>query len=939
MSDSSNMRMSMIPGSVVEGAVGRYTIENIISMSERSATALCTDGSGVKCRIKLFNGESYLTEEEQKTIMSFPMQGVLLPSDMGQYLGCRFYVFPNMDVTSVDKYPMSINVLVNKFIPQIAYVINQYHNRGIILRDICPEHILYNPDDEEIKYCGFNNLTILKGKATVTKAPSAGQHYSYISPEAPEYGYSRYSDYFSLAVTILSMIKGGNPIEKVTRQEFLTQLSKGMVPGIDVEYLRKTPYEMYSAKDRVLYLVLGLINPNPRNRWGYGEIRCWCNNQKIPLVQKGQRIPYTFNEPFLVRDKKCWNEKQLATELSSEPLAWNDKSLEEVVSFIQKQGLGCSKDIQEYMEQSDLSPEGKLFRVIYTLYPALDGFCWKGRSFPDALSLVDAVQKDILPMSSLSGILSNRCISFFENCRSRIGMGGNTPVSEIDGIEQLERGEYGAGAQRYMMLFASDKNSRLFYVEGEKYSSLRALLEAYKDKPQKLRRISAKILCDSSFQAWLWAKGMETAGQEAASKAEEKPEQAFYMLLAICESDQDDEKTALIARNIYIKHGDFAPILWLGEHVDDYNTSTLTHVGIADNLRLIQASTSDSLQEITSKASSHIKDYQSFVVHTLDNPFEYENFKADSLHCSFIPKNESGYFCCKWDNGIEVCPAFLRSIGEAVPKDQVEEWLERAQRDVLETFKDLSSKLPASSDDESLVSDVEFKDRCSRNRNTAVIMMVAAAVLFIMTIKHSVIVGFIALVIALLYPAKAFGFYSDRFNKADIWMRRKKDIKDKHNEIENRIRRVNSRKSEIQNGILSGKDNSCRSLDNELIITETEAEAPESLDVEKSDKILAGLSLVGFVLMAASYGSSRAETLFAAAIYGAMYGIGVPFLLRNKKDLFGSITLWAIVTTVVTSAALIFAGKYGASFFVTMITLPIAIGIIILIIGLILAFM
>lgn len=51
--------------------------------------------------------------------------------------------------------------------------------------------------------------------------------------------------------------------------------------------------------------------PNPSERWGYGEIRCWCNGQHIPFSRKGGKIVYQYNVPFVVGNHKCWNYQQL----------------------------------------------------------------------------------------------------------------------------------------------------------------------------------------------------------------------------------------------------------------------------------------------------------------------------------------------------------------------------------------------------------------------------------------------------------------------------------------------------------------------------------------------------------------------------------------------------------------------------------------------------
>lgn len=215
MDASRDMRISIPPGTTLRGKKDTYKVKNIICLSERSVTVSCSDSNNREWRLKLYNGDSSINEEIQFFLMSHSMQGVILPSDIGEYSGIRFSVYEMIDATSADSFPIAIDILVSRIIPQMAYLIDQYHKMNVLLRDICPSHILYKPDEGKIAYCGFNNATLLRGKATITKEPGYGQEQSFIAPEVGNYGYSKCSDYFSLGTTILAMLKGYNPIEGV----------------------------------------------------------------------------------------------------------------------------------------------------------------------------------------------------------------------------------------------------------------------------------------------------------------------------------------------------------------------------------------------------------------------------------------------------------------------------------------------------------------------------------------------------------------------------------------------------------------------------------------------------------------------------------------------------------------------------------------------------
>ncbi len=922
MSDSNDIRISLPPGTVLHGQKGSYKVINILCFSSRSVTVSCKDEQGQgKWRLKLYNGDSSVTEEIQRVLLSNAMQGVILPYDVGEFSGLRFSVTPELKAVSISQFPVSLKVLVNKVIPQIAYVINQYHKNRILLRDICPDHILYKPEREEIAYCGFNNVAVLKGKSTITKAPGYGQHASYLAPEIEKYGYSVCSDYFSLGVTILTILKGFNPIENLTRKEFLSQLSRGMVPGIDVQHLRNTPYELYSVEDKVLYLVLGLMLPDPRSRWGYGEIRCWGNNQRIPLVQKGKRVNYQFTKPYIADGEKCWNQKQLALRVAAKKTEWTEDAVRRIAGFSREQGLKCADILDEILADSGLSPKGKIFRCIYTLDPAVNGLWWDGKSFSDTKSLVHEVKKGTFKIDDLSQLLKDRAVSFFEKCRERIGISSKIRISDIEEIESLEAVEPGKGAQRCMMVFADDPNNRFFTVEGKKYNSLSQLLWQYKDNGKKLRELSSKILLDDSFQAWLWAKGMENAGIEAGSAVRSNSAQSFYLLLSICENAENDEKVKKLARSLFLRWGDYAPIIWLCRNVKYYKVTGASHKMLHDTFADTEFEVTNSLDDLSHKANALVSDYQIFVSRTLSNPFVLENEKSEDFDYGYYPLYESGYFCCSW-GGLEVCPAFLKSVGETVDAGNVNNWLKHSEDDEIQRLQNKSALLSLYNKNDASLDENTYISTCSKNLGFSVFMMVAACVLLVLTGSSLFWMGMAAFAAGAAFPVYSFMWYYKKKACAGIWMRNKQDIQSKQSSIDSSIRNIRQRSKEICTGIINGQAVKCKAADSVIIVSALSLDHLETLNLSTGQMVMSNISTYGYVMMAVMYLGNLYSSFAAASIYAVVYSLVISYILSRK--FFGNTSIaWSVTTLIVTAAAIWGGTMFGDSYFVTMNWVPI----------------
>ncbi len=662
--NSYSMRMSLPPGTKVCGEKGTYIVRRFVCMSSRSTTVLCETLNGCVYRLKLYNGQHCVNSDIQKKVNNVVTKGIIVPIDYGMFGSCPFSVYPNVEGTDTSKYPISLSILVEKIIPQLAYVINQYHRNRILLRDIAPEHVLYKVQERHIAYCGFNNMAILSDKATVTKANGYGQHPSFIAPEVPKYGYSVCSDYYSFGVTILSLLLGKNPMQSMEWNEIKRSLMTGNIPGIDIRHLKNIPYDLYSEEDKVMYLVLGLMLPNPSERWGYGEIRCWCNNQHIPLFRKNGKVVYQYNEPFTVGNHKCWNYRQLTQAIASAQDAWNDNTYIELDKFAKKQNIPFWKQISDINKDNTLTSNGRIFRAIYGINPTLDGFWWLGKKYLNTSELIREAASDETVARVLSEILKNRSLSYFLKMRKRISCINEDDISEVEKIEQWEIMEQGKGVNRCIMKFVSGTQSRSFWIDGKEYIDLDQFLNTYANSGLQLKKISYRVLNNKNFQAWLWANGMESAGQAAQKVGSEHPEQCFYLLLKIAENVSKSENSKKLIRKIYLTFGEYAPVYWLAEKIKNYKMISISDQILFDTFKNANFSLLDSIEKSSMKASQLVVDYQHFVSRTAKKMLEGVGDDLEFCDFSFYPLMEDCLFCCKWENDLEVTPAFLSTIGE-----------------------------------------------------------------------------------------------------------------------------------------------------------------------------------------------------------------------------------------------------------------------------------
>ena len=659
---SQRIRMSLPPGTKLTGERGTYIVKNFICMSSRSTTVSCEVSNGTTYRLKLYNGQYSTSKDLLRKAALVMKKGVIAPFDIGEYGGCPFVVSLNVNATDTSKYPISQNVLIHRIIPQMAYVIQRYHQSRILLRDICPEHILYRISEQQIAYCGFNNLAVLPERATITKEQGYGEHPAFIAPEVPQYGYSTRSDYYSLGLTLLCMMLGRNPMENMSWNEIQTHLRSGIVPGINMDHLRNTAYDVYSAEDKVLYLILGLMLPNPKDRWGYGEIRCWCNNQHIPLVRKEGRIFYQYNEPFIVNRYRCWNYQQLTKRLAMEKEAWTDDVFQRLNGFAQRQNINIWNQILKECQGQRMTTGSKIFKAIYGINPALDGFWWKGKKYLTTEELIReaASQKSIHDI--LAEILRTQSLSYFLKMRKRVSYISEEDIADMMKIEQWEISEPGKGVNRCLMRFARSVQARTFKVKNKEFQDMDQLLKEYSMYGTRLKKESTEILKNKTVQAWLWANGMEEAGVAAQRIGEAEPEQSYYLLLKIMEDAAKTEAAKQLARKMYLVYGEYAPVYWLSNHIDEYKMISIGDQILYDTFKNANIYLEEPLEKLSTKISRMVPDYQHFVSRTAKRSADIKEVDLEFCDFSFYPLKKDGFFDFTWDNDIEVTQDFFNEI-------------------------------------------------------------------------------------------------------------------------------------------------------------------------------------------------------------------------------------------------------------------------------------
>lgn len=665
----------MKTGQIVQGKNSRYKILQTLSVSENQVVYRCQGEKGGIFRLNHYQSGCHLIGEPRKRFLALPqLPGIKRPVDGCGDGSMEFDVFSEggNDIVSHNLGAME---LIRYLIPQLNAGLAQLHRYGLLLRDPDPSYIIFDPATNRGTFGQFCNLACIDGGATATKAACKNVKAIYYPPEYQNMGWSIYSDYYAFGVALLVSLKGEKIFGGMTPQNIWKCASGWDLPGIKRKELSGISYNMLSLDQKLMYLIAGLTIPDPHQRWGYGEVRCWCAGQAIPLLQNGRKVHYQMTAPVTANGVPCWDYDQLGEELLK-----GGKSSEQILPGITKHVLAQNRAMGERLNRILIDPglslQGKVFYMGYTLYPGASGFWWNGKNMRTTAEIAAYSSSMGNRHQVVSEMLTDHCFTFLMQLR---GVKTTEDQKQFAGFQQLEQWEVqekGKGAARFVMQMGS-AGEKKFQVQGTAYCSIKQFLQDYEKRPDQLKQISRQVLSDKVFQSWAWSMGFgEMTVAAAGQAASQKEDESFYTLLLLLEKMGTEEEKRL-CRRIWLKYGPCAHITWLHENLNLYNNTMDRDPEFLRQLKNTMWSGRTSLEELNHNTFSMETAYQNFVRNTETNPVK--------LHCGIPmenpkiirPKDAKACFCCMF-NQLEVTPAYLWQMGQGQQSGKIKSWCDNA---------------------------------------------------------------------------------------------------------------------------------------------------------------------------------------------------------------------------------------------------------------------
>ncbi|WP_292144801.1 protein kinase domain-containing protein [Butyrivibrio sp.] len=326
--------------------------------------------------------------------------------------------------------------LKNTIIPCLNEALFAIHQEGIIHKDIKPSNIMLNDNMRDVSVIDFGISSVTdEGVTVVVTNTSMTPEYS--APETFRGLFLSESDYYSLGITLYELYCGHTPFEGMSGDDIEQCITVKRLP-----YPADMPNDLVELISALTYydITNRKNKDNPNRRWGYEEVKKWCNGIKqicpgegIGTSPKGI-LAYKFN------GQQYTDKTSLVDALACN---WDKGKKELFRGILSSYYESTLPDFAEICKQAEASVEqGEdedlvFFNAIYQLDDSCELIYWKGRKYQS----IDDIGKELLFSlrfmngafcEEITDLLRNKVLSRY--C-SNIGVDSNDILTRLDEIE------------------------------------------------------------------------------------------------------------------------------------------------------------------------------------------------------------------------------------------------------------------------------------------------------------------------------------------------------------------------------------------------------------------------------------------------------------------------------------------------------------------------
>lgn len=488
---SPNQSIVLMPG---ESVGDSYVINSKMDKQGKQSTVYVAKRWGKTFVVKIYHNGWQPSEQMKGFLNNIRHPNIAHVVECGEINGYYYEIYDHYSEGTLDDAGvLTATHIQNVVVPSINEGLHELHRNGIVHCDIKPSNLFYADEKKRVLIgdCGISGYTNANGvlvdaiRGTPEYAPRV-RSLLWSAAMTPAF------DYGSFGLVLCRAVLGHSLFEGMSVEEINNAWENGL----------ELPSQI---NGRIAVLIKGLLNENENQRWGYNEVKRWCEGEFMrPTgrslysgVKKEKTIkPMVFGKfDGQIETVSTMHQLELAIKKHWSQ-ATNIVKRQELINFIfQFDDETLVNKIRELQRLQDA--DAAVFKLLMYIADDKRAICYCGKEYPTLSDYVEhlATGKDEVAKKFLiTGLL----VFYLRN--------NDYEQGQIDKIEQL--------IKRNSSCDMADISTICFALQGKKDIDVYGVsVESLDDLIMVLRKCTIteidEMLHDDRFVAWLNRLGYE----------------------------------------------------------------------------------------------------------------------------------------------------------------------------------------------------------------------------------------------------------------------------------------------------------------------------------------------------------------------------------------------------------------------------------------------
>lgn len=476
-----------------ESVAGSYIINAMLSGQGKQSDVYLAKKWGKSYVVKVYHDGWHPSPQMQDFLMNVRHPNIAHIVECGEYQNRYFEIYEYYSEGTLETATDVTNAHIqNVIIPSINEGLNELHKHGIVHCDIKPSNLFYADNGKRVVIgdCGISGYANSNGKL-VDAVRGTPEYAPRVRALLWSAAMSPAFDYGSFGLVLCRMILGRSLFSGMSVEE----ISRAWENGIEL------PSQI---EGRFSSLVKGLITEDEEKRWGYTQVKRWCEGEFMRPVNRNiyarptkerSTKPLIFGR-FDGQTLSVSSLHQLANTIKSH---WDQArkivKRRELVDFVQQFDKSLPAQIRPLALCHD--EDAAVFKLLLLLEKDSSRIFYCGKEYADLSSYVNSLSSGN-DQIAIKFLYSGMLVSYLREM--------DYEQAQVDKLEQLIKKNTTADMTAICTICFALQGRTSITVFGVGVDSLDALVSAIVGRTTK--EIDELIISDQ-FKAWLYRMGYD----------------------------------------------------------------------------------------------------------------------------------------------------------------------------------------------------------------------------------------------------------------------------------------------------------------------------------------------------------------------------------------------------------------------------------------------